>query len=396
MLKNDTYSFDKILREISMGFMASILFSYKLWTSEREFPTFPIFEWLSLPVWLEYGFLSILIISLTLLIIFKSQRVLLSRISLLLLIFLLMVDQMRIQPWTYFFGLLILPFSITENKNEIIGYLKFLLIVLYIWSGIHKFNPYFEILIFEDILVHLFGAENPSLLWMRDFSIMIPILEILAGLFLLFKSSFRIGLYTGILIHSFIILFILFVMRGNYVIIPWNIVMIVILLSLIKESRSNENVLMKNKILITALVLVCLLPIGNLLGKVDQSLAFSLYDGKINEIYITSSENKYIDDHHEYLFKDIIEEGSVISLSVQSHSEIKVPFYPEKRFLDHLQNNGEIDSNSKIISTKLPLWKIGYFSEQNKNHSEILFQSGSIPNIKLKEGLLTPKWTYIK
>lgn len=397
MFKISSYTSDRILKVISLGLLISIIFSFRLWTSDRIFATFPMFEWLILPHWLEYSLLGILAVTLLTMILWKGKEQLLTRLVLILLVFLVMLDQMRIQPWIYFFALLLLPFSITSNLKTIFSYYRYLFAVVYIWSGIHKLNPYFESLIFQDILVHFFGEENGSLSTMANFSILIPIIEIATGILILFNRTLRTGLFLGIVIHLCILYFIVFIVYGNFVILPWNITMIFLLLVLEKKVESIYLKYIKSKILLGALLFTLVLPAGYLLGIVDQSLSFSLYDGKVNEVYIVSPETEFYDDYHKYLFENIIEEGSVISLSALSHNELKVPFYPEKRFLKKLQLEAMLSPTPKqVIITKVPIWKTSNSVVWEEKQKELLFDTKPIPFIKLKKELLIPKWSFIK
>ncbi len=396
MFKISTYTSNRILKVIALGLLLSIVFSFTLWTSNRDFMSFPVFEWLSFPTWIEYLLLGVLLISLLYIILGKNKERGATRIVLFILVILAFTDQMRIQPWTYFFFLLLIPFSLNLDKQVILNYFRFLFAILYLWSGYHKFNPYFEPLIFQDILIHFLGQESDSISSLSVLAIIIPILETLTGCLLLFKKTLRAGFFLAIGTHLSILYFIIFVIYGNFVILPWNLVMIFLLVILSKRLESFDDNTVRNKLLLSTLVISFLLPIGYLFDKVDQSFSFSLYDGKIREIYIVSRNPDFIDEYHEYLFADILEDGSIISISALAHNEIKVPFYPEERFLERLFNSQLMSKNNKMISTKVPFWKLSFYSESNLKAEIPLFQSDSIPNIRLKRNLMIPKWELIK
>lgn len=393
MFKIDSYSANRILKVVTLGLMVSIIFSFKLWTSDREFLTFPIFEWFRIPIWLEYGLLGIFLIALLFIIIGINREKLATRIVLILLLLLICLDQMRLQPWSYFFGLLLLPFSLSVESRVIINYYRYLFVILYIWSGIHKINPYFETLIFQDIWIHILGDENSSSFY--GFSMIVPVVEILAGVFLCFNRTLKLGIYLALVIHLSIIYFIVFIVYGNFVILPWNMTIIFLLMVFGRQIEAFNTPRVESKVLASVLILTLVLPFGYIFGNLDQSLSFSLYDGKVNEIYMVSSEEEYIDEYHQYIFEDFIEEGTVISFSLLSHEELKVPFYPEKRFLERLKGFYLGKDNHRLIQMKLPLWKINSYSNIDPETEKGLFGNEPLPFIQLKDSLLIPKYELI-
>mgnify|MGYP001094696542 CR=1 FL=1 len=345
-------NFSFFVKVTGVCFLFGILISYNLWTNARSFPTFPVFESFVVPNWLisllKFSLIGILITT----IVFVRQRII--NILLLFILILVFADQTRLQPWVYFYFLVLLPFSLSKNKSFILNYLRFLFIGIYIWSGIHKLNPKFGELIFESILIDGFKITNPDTLYhLKSFAFFIPITELIMGSFLFFRRTRKIGIAFVILSHLFILDYLIFGLQGNWVIIPWNIFMIYAVIFLFYTQKDKLSLPIKNRgfTIILSIVLL-LLPIGNLLGKIDQSLSFSLYDGRLKSLYEINSGS---DTHYEIL-DDLLLEGSIIDYTVWSYDELNAPFYPENRFVQKISKE-KSTSEVKLILTDIPLWR---------------------------------------
>tara|TARA_R110002073_G_scaffold8207_5_gene45849 strand:+ start:61640 stop:62815 length:1176 start_codon:yes stop_codon:yes gene_type:complete len=380
-------NFDFFIKTISLCFLFGILISYNLWTNARSFPTFPVIESIIAPNWLinlfKFGLIGLFLSTF----VFIRQHII--NILLLLILVLVFTDQTRLQPWVYFYFLVLLPFSLSKNKFFILNYLRFLFVGIYIWSGIHKLNPNFGELIFESILIDGFKITNPDTLYhLKSFALFIPITELIMGISLLFQRTRKIGIVLVIASHLFILYYLIFGLQGNWVIIPWNIFMIYAVIFLFHMQKDKLSFPIKNRVLTTILSIALLLPIGNLLGKIDQSLSFSLYDGRLKSLYEINSGS---DTHYEIL-NDLILEGSIIDYTVWSYDELNIPFYPENRFVQKIKKQ-KSTSESKLILTDTPLWRrnlLGTYrtEEELKKHQQI----NSIDRILFKSPVYFPKY----
>ncbi|MBL4625227.1 MAG: hypothetical protein JKY42_08830 [Flavobacteriales bacterium] len=146
------WSEEKRLRRLSQVLGAllitSLLLSRTLWVSgTRLFPKSPIAGWLpELPFVIELlAFLVVICSAFGLVVRPKNVRFILPLliVSLLLCAF----DQLRIQPWLYLYLLLLAPIYVLNKSNQVdqlrwlFSLLRFSVIALYVWSGIHKINP---------------------------------------------------------------------------------------------------------------------------------------------------------------------------------------------------------------------------------------------------------------
>ncbi len=343
-VKNSLPSF---LRVLSFLLLTSVLISFNLWTNDRTFEVFPIIKWISFPYYLSKLIQLILVAILFVLICCPKPKYI--KILCVLFILLILEDQMRLQPWVYFYLLVLLPFISTKEKNTIVNYLRILFIGTYIWSGFFKFNPNFDHLIFESILIDGLRIYDPITIYsIKSFAFVIPIIEILMAIFLLFHRTRKIGVGLSISSHLLILFYLDFGLQGNWVIVPWNIFMIFSVVFLFRIRKEKFEFKISHQFLKATLTLALLLPFGYFNDYVDQRLSFSLYDGRLRSLYQLNSGS---DTHYETL-NDLIINGSIIDYNFWSFKELNVPFYPENRFIQKIKKSQK--DNSTLIVTDLP------------------------------------------
>jgi len=377
------------IRILVITFAISFLLSFDLWGNDRTFPLFPILNleinWIHKLV--QYGFLIITFTS----IIFPKKELI--KIFLFFLFFLIFLDQIRLQPWVYFISLCLLPFALKIKETIALQYLRILFIVVYIWSGFHKLNESFIVFVFESILVDGFNINSTHLISsLKKLGYLIPIIEMSIGLMLLFKKTRKLGFIFLLTIHIFIIYYLVFGLRGNYVIIPWNVLMILASFFLFYSTESTIKI-PHNVFLKILLLIVSLLPVGFLMGKIDQTLAFSLYDGKLKSLYLL--EKNYKNTNND-IDETIIKKGHLKDFNGWSFHEMNVPFYPENRFIKQLKLSKK-NRGKKFLITEMPLWKrnlLGTYKTKKELKKYLLLDS--IDNVVFTKGLYFPKFKILK
>ena len=335
---------------MNIFFAIGIILSFRLWTADRFFPLFPIFEGLSeLSPWLNHIVTVLLVISLLINQLFKGKKIFLLIFALLILLFL--QDQMRWQAWVYVYVLMLLPFSISlkseEQQSSLIKYLQIAIVGIYIWSGIHKINPAFIDVTFRSILIDFFGIRNTTLIGqLRYFGYIIPGLEILAGILLVSKRLRKLGVMLVTATHIFILIYLSPLgVNHNVIVYPWNISMTLFSWLLFYgqgnkiDLRLGKNVRLNvNTMVMSALVLF--LPVLNFFGYWDHYLSFSLYSDKTDDFYIAVADEEMhkIDPRLKPYFVTIkdMKGGVVIDVNQWALDELKVPFYPERRLFEKI------------------------------------------------------------
>ncbi len=364
---------------VTIGFLSQIFLSQTLWYSEnRHFFLVPMFEALPFKIG-NWGNLVIFIsLLLTMIIgIFYQKRYLIGGIILSLAV-LFLQDITRIQTWSYQYFLIFLVLIVDWKKsiNYTLPALQFILIFTYFWSGIQKFNPHY----IDNVHPWLFSAFD----WLKPlgnaspFAYIPPLVEMLLGIGLIFSFSRNFTVVIGILMHILIL-----VMIGplgldwNYIVYPWNIVMIVLLVILFwRKPNENEN---KNKnengvtlkwehlfrlpqSLMQWLILVTLgvLPVFNLFFRFPETISMTMYNGVTSELSVYFDQNEIPNCIPEVAQTDIypIQNGNMLSLDDWALKEFNVviydlPTYAKKfgrDFCDCLDN--PTNAGIKITNTK--------------------------------------------
>ncbi len=344
----------KSIKIITIMFLiGGLIISFKLWLGDRLFPLVPFIDGLE-SILHSFNYMLFLFLILSLLYeIYKPNKWSLASGLIILLLFLLQ-DQNRLQPWVYIYILILLPFCFfhflkTSEKN-LIAPIKIIFITMYFWSGIQKANSNFINGGFAQILVNLFKIQDPQTIKnLLPLGYVIPMIEILIAISLVSKKLRHLGVFLAIITHIFILIYVSPIgINNNFIIYPWNVAMILLVITLFYKDDADFIFLDINHIKTTffnsAYVLFLgLLPILNFWGQWDDYLSFSLYSEKSKIFYIAISD-KYIGqfDHKfdDYFLKldDNIQGGKVINVNKWSMKELNVPIYPEIRVFKKISN----------------------------------------------------------
>lgn len=278
-----------------------------------------------------------------------------------MLILIMSSDQMRLQPWVFIYFLLLLPFLFTSgwtDNHYVMNSIQLVIPGVYVWSGLHKLNHNF-IDYTKSILQQVTGIKDLLPDSFANIILLIPVVEIITGLALIFPKFRNVGVAGATTIHiSILILIGPFGAGMNSIIWPWNIAMICLVMFAFYR-QTNKIVLFVSHPLnvrilnIILVVLVWLLPSMNFFKLWDHYLSFSLYSGKINDFYIAVNQNelKKIDkDLHNYFVKiDGLQGGEIIDIQKWSMEELNVPFTGQRRVFKnvckHFCNLG-VDNNA--------------------------------------------------
>lgn len=277
--------YQNCIRIIALCLLVQLLICTDLWfLSERGYPFLPVFEkWPLVPL-LNISFLLFpaLLITLLSILIFPAKRIL-YYLFLLFLTGLLLPDLNRLQVWVYEFSILLLFLGLGSSAKSRLLAAQMILVLVYCWSGLHKFNNYF----IHDIapwMMTPFGLEQ----WMTGKSwpgLSIAVFETLLGLGLWINWSRRWAAGLAMLFH----LSILFALgplghNWNEVVWPWNIAMILLVYSLFFKTKmisfTPTSAIFKKKLqFLPLLLLFGLMPLFNFWHLWDEQLSFKMYSG---------------------------------------------------------------------------------------------------------------------
>ena len=334
-------------RLTAFGLLFGVLLSWKLWHTHRNYPLFPIGDFVpQFPQPFDLVFLFLFLATLVALIVRPNRRLV---FALLLLSFILAVqDQSRWQPWFYQYVLMLLVFSLVKNQNQedtALFMLQFIVAWIYIWSGIHKCQPKW-IFVWEGYLIApVTNTLEEGFLKsaLHSAGRLIPAVEILMGACLFFNRTRFFAIVAILLSHS-TILVLLGPVQGyisNSVVWPWNFTMMALVIVLFYKSEAVKLFpLFKGNLFIPRVCLVslmCIAPILFYFGRWDRYLSFSLYAGQQRQmfVFIPAKTMPSIPKEWEpYLTGAVTKEGPrFLSPGKWSYSELNVPMISEWRIL---------------------------------------------------------------
>jgi uncharacterized membrane protein YphA (DoxX/SURF4 family) len=334
---------------IVIAYLAGIALSHKLWIgASRTFPTVPLIEGLAIVTpSAEYLLSPLLIISLVLSAISsRPHRYLIA--AAVLTVFLIVLDQSRLQPWVYQYLIMLSvlgwysgyhPDSAAPDYGLAVNQL--VIAALYFWSGIQKLNWTFCHEVAPSLLEPHFGR----LAYLPAIGIGIAICEALVGIGLLVRKTRPVAVLAAISIHSLIL--ILLISKGqNSIVWPWNIGMIFVVPLLFRRTevkvwkrllRLSESNSMSHFAKVV-LVLCGVLPGFSFIGLWDRYLSAALYSGNTSVAVVHLSDRVRGQLHpqvrsHLFTTKD----GELMLPFYEwSMAELNVPPYPEARIYEAL------------------------------------------------------------
>jgi hypothetical protein len=355
---NLTYLIENRLKSVKLititFLIVGLIFSLKLWVGERQFPLIPCIDGLE-GVLYSFNYVLFLLLILSLLYeIYKPNKWSLAAGLFSLFLFLLQ-DQNRLQPWVYIYILILLPFwfsnFLKSSERNLITPFKIIFIAMYFWSGVQKANSNFVSDGFLSILVNLLKIQDPLVVKnLLPLGYAIPAVEIFIAVSLMTKKLRDLGVFLAVFTHIFILIYISPVgINGNYIIFPWNIAMILLVIALFYKHDANIKILDKTNVKTTFFnyfysLLLGLLPMLNFWGKWDDYLSFSLYSERSNLFYIAISD-KYIGQFGNQFddcflkLDDNIRGGKVINVNKWAVKTLNVPLFPEIRAFEKISKS---------------------------------------------------------
>lgn len=336
-----------VLGIIAFGLISGMALSWNLWMGDRAFPYFPVLDFIPqfphlLDVVVLVGFWST-----AAWLVWKPNRSLVFGLLGLMVLYALQ-DQMRWQPWFYQYLLMLVPFLFYrwgEDENEgALGLLQMIVVMVYLWGGIHKCHIGFINVWNESLAKPLLeGLENESLISViKGAGYLVPPVEILIGIGLVFKRTRFVAIAAALGTHV-IILILLGPVKGyvsNSVVWPWNLVMMALVVVLFyKVEQVSFFTFRKTRMAIAGYclwVLMVFAPVLFYADLLDRYLSFNLYTGRqarlvvfVKEAEIPRLPMEWIDFYSNSKNKGY----KVLNLSKWSRSELNVPMLTEPRIL---------------------------------------------------------------
>ncbi len=261
---------DRIVRITLSGLAACMVLTLPMWgISQRSFPILPIWGNASGDVSIIHPVLFGGVITLLLGGLLKPAQTFLLPIVLLLLC-MCALDLNRLQPWLWFY-VLVLGIVFFE-KNTAHKALRWLLAAVYIWGGANKLSPYFA----EDNFAWFCDAFETTR-FLGEFPALgygVALFEMALGLLLLWPRSKVWWKWVFVGFHATIILFLLKA-QWNYVVLPWNAAMAALVFVLFSTPILPVSRLHRGQWVL--LTLAWLFPLAGLFQYWPYQLSWQLY-----------------------------------------------------------------------------------------------------------------------
>jgi hypothetical protein len=337
-----------ILRPVvAVAAMVGMLCSWRLWlSSHRLFPLTPVFSWLPQPPFpFDYALFGAALLCLVGIAVWPRPAHWM-KAFLILAGMLALLDQSRWQPWLIEYGvmlgaLLLLPWDrrtewTAADTNAALHPCRLFLVCMYFYSGFQKFGYGFAIVLGE-MLQPMFARLHWSTARLAPDKLLpvalaLGLVECGAGLLLAFPRTRRIAVACLVLMHLSLLLWLgPLALNWNYVIWPWNLAMIALLIVLFwKPAPWSFRSLLGSHVYAKAVAVVFgLLPILTMLGLWDSYLGFSLYTGNVKEAAVYVGP-KHIADLPPTV-RPFAKSDGVVDIDRWSRAELGVPIYPETR-----------------------------------------------------------------
>ncbi len=328
------------------GILAGLALSPRLWVSSRYYPVSPIAPILSrIPQPWDVALLGSFIATLVaIMVISRPQRVFWAASC--MGVFLVCIDQSRLQPWFYQYLLMLIAVSYfytlradTAQRAGSINACRMIVASIYVWSGIQKLNPGFASELFPWLIRPVLNILPPHIqeLALRA-GALAPWIEIAIGGGLLISSLRRTAVCMAVAMHCLLLLDLGPIgLDTNNVVWAWNVVMgasVVVLFGGSPSVRTSAIVFPGAQPFRWFLLIVgTIAPALSLSGAWDHYPSWALYSGARNEavIYITDRlfdrlpaaiQNYVYEDRHHVNRVDIYRWSAI---------ELNAPVYPEVR-----------------------------------------------------------------
>lgn len=372
---------------ITGAYICGILISPRLWFGlRRSFPRVPFVN--GLPAFLssaDYLLSILLLIALAFSIISKRpSRYLVAVVAVTLL--LVLFDQTRLQPWVYQYVVMLASLAWLrpgeanpdnrENSALIIAANQLIVAFLYFWSGTQKLNWTFanEVMpaLLESARIHLPAA---FLAYLPVTAIGVAACEALIGLTLVIRKTRHTAVVLAVGMHLLVLL-ILMLARHNTVVWPWNIAMMITVVTLFwrfdlslarKELWRWQGSNLVSYLPKVVVVICGLAPALSFFGWWDLYLSGALYSGNTPVAVVRISERvggRLPEVAQQQLFTTTHGE-LILPFHEWSLNDVNVPPYPavrvHKRLARQLCGYADDPSEIELIIRERPSLKDGSY-----------------------------------
>lgn len=282
-----------------LSIILNVLLSFGLWTSSRNFPLSPLFDWP--PFHSPFDLILPILLIVTLLIsLFAVRTRLWLALAFLLLLWLICLDVNRLQFWTYAYAglLLVLIFynGRVDDSNRFTAFfivLQSIVAAVYFFSGLHQLNPFFVSKILPELLQGLHGhfSERQFQLFIK-IGQAVPFTLIFVGLGLMISAIRYLAIAVALLFHV-LLLVLLFPASSQPDFALWfgnfSFAFLIFLLfsGKTKQRYFSPSFLFQMPVFYVILFGYLIMPFFNEKDNWPDALSFNFYSGSTKQVEIT-------------------------------------------------------------------------------------------------------------
>lgn len=353
-----------LTRLLSVGVLALVSVTWKLWTPQTSFPQVPLLRVVrDCPGWVDWICLSMLLAASAILLIVgrrgRASRLACAVIATVLAGF-FVLNQHRLQPWAWQFFLLSALLALADDVTTRRGWM-WLTISIYFWSAISKFDFTFfheqgPVLI--EALKHAVGIHQAPTRWTTSFDVWaattLALGELSVAILLIPCRTRRFGVWLALVMHGALLVALgPLGLKHSLGVLVWNLFFAVQTWLLFQPqtfskvqceagsppARPTGSVNRLRNGLATGLILVAvILPVLEPVGGCDTWLAWAVYSARAGQSEILCETDEPVPTtrvEFDSVVRTIDGQGAVFSrarIAAWSLSELGVPVYPQYRF----------------------------------------------------------------
>lgn len=319
------------------------LISWKLWVTDRIFPVIPAVDFLAPVTAMVHWILLLSSIGLLISLIVRPGNKTLQYSLLFAELCACLLDENRWQPWEYLYLFILFLFMLNKSGKTAAINSSFVIVLatIYFYSGLHKMQEGFVTYMWDQtILKRMLHLPIPlqSKNWLHYFGYVLPAVECIAGIALLFAATKKVAAILLIVMHIFILVLLgPWGIQYNVIVWPWNVAMIFYLYYLfIKNDHYSFVKIQWHKVRYKLLLFSwAALPALNFVGWWDHYLSWNLYSHTLPTMTICLKDSLPGNRLQPYLSKKVnplICDGNA-QLNIQNWAmkEMNVPPYPQIR-----------------------------------------------------------------
>ena len=327
---------------------ALLLFAvtWKLWTPQTDFPQIPFFHVLvgvpGIVDWIGTAILAICLLGMLI----SGSPTTLRGWSLIFAVFgtvLVLLDQHRLQPWTYQFLVFAILIATCKTKSALF-WMRWIVISIYIFSALSKFDYQFIHTVGSQMLstlVGFLGMDSSTLPEnARHWAVVaLPCGELLIGIGLVFEKTRKLAVPLAILLHLTLLLVLGPLGLGHRPgVLVWNLFFVGQILILFGGLPCQDSTaaapptqpLAMEFIGSWVAVFVILFPVTQVFGICDHWPAWEVYAPRCSRAEIVGPIHEFTPEPDDAAPRQ--HHKPWLDVSQWSLSEIGVPVYPEARF----------------------------------------------------------------